>query len=140
MLLPSTRGPDVEVCEGDEITLTAVNPDGAIITWNNSITDGTPFNQNPGTTTYTVTANLDNCIATDQVDVTVIPAPIIDAGPDLFICEGESVTLTATGANTYVWDNGISNGIPFTPNQTTVYTVSGGIELLRRFGYCYSYR
>ena len=118
-------GPDVEVCEGDEITLTAVNPDGAIISWNNSITDGTPFNQNPGITTYTATANLDNCIATDQVEVTVIPAPIIDAGPDLFICEGESVTLTATGANTYIWDNGISNGIPFTPNQTTVYTVSG---------------
>jgi gliding motility-associated-like protein len=118
-------GPDVEVCEGEEITLTAVNPDGAIITWNNNITDGNPFNQNVGTTTYTVTANLDNCIATDQVNVTVHPTPNVFAGNDVLVCAGQSVVLTGAGAQTYVWNNGVTNGVAFTPAQTQTYTVTG---------------
>ena len=118
-------GPDVEVCEGFGVTLTADNPDGAIITWDNGVTDGVEFNQAVGTVTYTVTANLAGCISTDQVNVTVHPTPVVFAGNDVLICEGESVVLTGTGAQTYAWDNGVNNGVSFTPIQTQTYTVTG---------------
>lgn len=118
-------GPDQEVCEGTDVTLTADNPDGAVITWNNGVTDGNPFTTGLGTTTYTVTANLAGCIATDQVNVIVNPIPTVNAGNDLNICEGEDVILTASGADNYVWDNGVTDGITFNPTETTTYTVIG---------------
>jgi gliding motility-associated-like protein len=120
-----SAGPDVQVCEGETITLTAVNPEGAIITWNNGVNDGVAFNQNVGTVTYTVTANLDNCISTDQVIVTVHPTPNVFAGNDVLACAGQSVILTGTGAQSYVWDNGVTNGVAFTPTTTQTYTVVG---------------
>ncbi len=118
-------GPDQEVCEGIQVTLTASNPDGAIISWDNGINDGVPFNQVVGATTYTVTADLDNCISTDQVTVIVNPIPNVFAGNDVTVCLGGDVTLTASGAQSYTWDNGVINGVPFIPTQTQTYTVIG---------------
>ncbi len=40
------------------------------------------------------------------------------------VCEGDEITLSGVGANTYVWDNGVVNGAPFTPTSTT-YSVIG---------------
>ena len=44
---------------------------------------------------------------------------------DQVICAGESIVLYATGAITYSWDNNVTNNIPFTPSNTTTYTVTG---------------
>lgn len=49
----------------------------------------------------------------------------ISAGPPQEICQGESVVLSATGGVSYVWDNGVMNGAPFTPSASAVYTVVG---------------
>ena len=40
------------------------------------------------------------------------------------VCQGSSVALTASGADTYTWSGGILNGAPFTPGTTESYTVS----------------
>lgn len=53
------------------------------------------------------------------------PLPNVNAGPDQTICEGESTTLTATGALTYTWDNNVVNGVALTPETSTTYTVHG---------------
>lgn len=86
-------------------------------------------NANPSvTTTYTLTATdiSSGCTATDQVVVTVDAIlPIINAGVDQTICEGSTVTLTATGGNTYSWSNGYANGQAFIPTATATYTVTG---------------
>jgi gliding motility-associated-like protein len=122
-------GPDQTACEGEQIVLSASNPDGAVINWNNGVTDGVLFTPAPGVTTYTVTANLNGCIETDQVTVTVSPAPTVNAGNDITICQGESIILSGSGANTYVWDNGAVNGQPFNPPLgTTTYTVVGEVN------------
>lgn len=118
-------GPDVEVCEEEDVTLTADNPDGANISWNNGVTDGQAFVQNVGTETYTLTAELENCISIDQVTVTVHPNPTVFAGNDIIICENESVILTGSGADTYEWDNDVTDGIAFTPAGTLTYNVIG---------------
>ena len=51
--------------------------------------------------------------------------PIVDAGFDQTVCVGTSVTLSGSGAISYSWNNGVSNGIPFTPLITSTYTVIG---------------
>jgi gliding motility-associated-like protein len=122
---PIDAGQNQTVCEGTQVTLTATNPSGATITWNNGVTSGIPFTSPIGTTQYVVTANLNNCISTDAVSITVNPIPNVDAGPDQVICDGDFVTLNGSGANSYVWDNGVTNGQTFSPAQTTTYTVVG---------------
>jgi gliding motility-associated-like protein len=122
---PVNAGPDQTVCQGVEVTLTAVNPNGANISWNNGVNDGVPFIAPIGSTTYTVTAELNNCFSTDVVVINVTPLPIVNAGPDQVVCAGQQVTLSGSGATSYVWNNGVTNGVPFVPTQTTTYTVVG---------------
>jgi gliding motility-associated-like protein len=119
-------GVDQTICAGASVTLTASNPDGAVISWDNSVTDGVAFSP-AATVTYTVTANLAGCISTDQVIVTVNPLPVIGAGTDVSVCAGGSVTLTANNPNSaaLVWTGGITNGTPFTPVASGTYTVTG---------------
>ena len=70
------------------------------------------------TNTYTVTGTDGNgCENSDQVDVTVNPLPTVGAGADQTVCEGDPVTVSGTGASSYTWDNGVSDGVAF--NATT---------------------
>ena len=100
---------------------------GGFYSWDSGVTDGVPFVQFVGTMTYTVTAtDVNGCQNTDQVDVTVYPIPTIDAGLNQSVCEGDQVTLSGSGAVTYAWDNGITDGVSFTPPVgTTTYSVVG---------------
>lgn len=41
------------------------------------------------------------------------------------ICYGESITFTGSGATSYTYTNGVTNGIGFTPTTTATYTVTG---------------
>lgn len=83
------------------------------------------------TTIYTVVGSNNGCNDTAQVTVTVKPKPIVNAGPDRSICEGASVNLTASGAQTYDWSP--ATGLSCTncanptasPATTTTYTVTG---------------
>lgn len=45
------------------------------------------------------------------------------------ICMGNSTTLTATGADTYTWSGGVTNGAAFSPTTTASYTVLGTVTL-----------
>jgi len=117
-------GLDQSICSGGSITL---NGSGAnTYSWDNGVTNGISFIPT-ATTTFNVTGTntTTGCIGTDQVTITVNPIPIIDAGPNQSICAGTSVTLTGSGANTYSWNNGVTNGISFIPNFTLSYTVTG---------------
>lgn len=68
------------------------------------------------------------CIgAMAAINVTVNPSPTIAiASSNSVICDGNSVVLTASGANTYTWNTTSNNAsITVSPNTTTTYTVSG---------------
>jgi len=41
------------------------------------------------------------------------------------ICQGETVTLIGQGAESYLWDNDVINGVGFIPSFTETYTVIG---------------
>lgn len=77
------------------------------------------------TTTYVVSGTTDGCTSEGSVQVTVNPLPVVDAGADQLVCENTQVTLSATGAVSYLWDNGVHNNIPFTIDTTHTYTVIG---------------
>ncbi|GEM_PF-1302482 len=68
---------------------------------------------------------------TTYVTVTVWPPPVVNAGEDVDICEPSGsnpteVTLNGSGAVSYTWDNGVTNGVPFQPSTgITIYTVTG---------------
>ena len=117
-------GADQMVCEGTSIILSASGASSYY--WNNGVTDGVPFTPSAGVFVYTVTGITNGCSNTDQVIFTVNSTPIVNAGFDQSVCEGSSVTLSGSGATTYSWDNGVSNGVPFYPTLGSLtYTVTG---------------
>jgi uncharacterized repeat protein (TIGR01451 family) len=68
-----------------------------------------------------------NSTNTVNQSMTIItnPIPIVDAGPDIFVCSGNVVTMTASGAMSYSWDHGVVNGVPTTVDSTALFTVVG---------------
>jgi gliding motility-associated-like protein len=93
--------------------------------WSDGTTNQSSIQAQPSqTTTYSVTASDGVGTCTDSITIQV-NNPQINAGSDLSVCEGETATLTATGADTYVWGNGVVNGQPFTPTVDGYYTVTG---------------
>lgn len=58
-----------------------------------------------------------------------VPVPSV-ALTNSYVCAGETVTLTASGAQTYTWLGGpgnVVNGVGFTPSVSATYTVIAGI-------------
>ncbi|MBO3116592.1 BspA family leucine-rich repeat surface protein, partial [Winogradskyella sp. DF17] len=80
----------------------------------------TADNNTPGDTS-------DDCSVTSSIaTLTVNALPTVTANAtSLEICEGEEVTLTGGGADTYLWDNGVTDNQAFVPTETTTYTVTG---------------
>lgn len=118
-------GPDVTICPGISTTLTASG--ATTYSWTPGSQTSASITVNPSaTTTYTVSGtDANGCTNFDQVQVTLAPLPTINAGPDASICTGSSTTLSATGGTSYTWNNGVTNGVSFSPNATTTYTVTG---------------
>ena len=95
--LPSAdAGVDVFICEADSIQLDviAATPNGSIDTYSwtgNAITDDSvqmPWVSPAATSTYdVVVTDNEGCTATDQVVVNVNGLPIVNAGPDLLLCD-----------------------------------------------------
>lgn len=117
-------GPDQTICNGSSVVLNATG--NGNITWlTPNVSNGLAFIP-VSTTTYTATATgLNNCSNQDQVTVTVVALPDVNAGADLTICAGEEVTLFGSGATAYQWTGGIANGSAFAPGTTTTYVVTG---------------
>ncbi len=123
--LPTVNaGIDQSVCAGISVTLSGTGSD--TYSWDNAVTDGVLFTP-AANATYTVTGTntATGCTNTDQVTVTVNALPTIYAGNDQTVCAGSTATLSGTGADTYSWDNSVSNGIGFIPSVNSTYTVTG---------------
>ena len=62
------------------------------------------------------------------VHIVVNPSPVVtaNADPGTSLCEGDELTLTGGGADSYSWDHGVTDSVAFTPSVGTVkYTVTG---------------
>jgi len=78
--------------------------------------------------TYTVSGTAGNGCKAEAISTVSIPSPVnISITPSsIFFCVGNSLTLTASGAPSYTWDNGSQNSsIIISPISTSAYTVVG---------------
>jgi gliding motility-associated-like protein len=119
-----TAGGPLTICTGDSVLLTASG--GSSYLWNNSSTSASVWAALPGV--YTVTAS--NGCGSDTAQVTVIvvsavTALVSPAGP-LSLCPGDSVLLTASGGNSYLWSNSaVTPAIWITQPGSYVVSVTG---------------
>jgi gliding motility-associated-like protein len=123
-LPPVNAGNNVSVCPGNPVTLTATGAPS--LTWETGTANGGSYLPANSTTLTVVGIDNNGCVNQDSMDITIYPGALVNAGPDINVCLGSTVTITATGSNTYQWNNGITNGQTFTPPLgTTTYTVIG---------------
>jgi gliding motility-associated-like protein len=132
--LPEIVVNDTGMCQGEWVTITASGADSYI--WspatNLNTTTGNQVIASPtANTTYTVQGtSTAGCISSEQVVVTVGQPPVIVVN-DASTCEGDSITIVASGANTYVWTpaTGLNTNsgaqVNASPLTTTTYTVEG---------------
>ncbi|MEZ4772364.1 MAG: PKD domain-containing protein [Bacteroidia bacterium] len=129
-------GPDVVMCSGYTAQLGSQAIPGQTYLWtpaiglnNNTSSNPTFTFVNNGTTPDTLNflAEADNGICTtfDNVRVVVFPTPSVSISPAApQICNGDTMTLTATGGSTYQWSTGETTAsIQVAPNNTTSYSV-----------------
>jgi gliding motility-associated-like protein len=130
-----TASNDTSICANDPVQL-AANTNGLQYSW---LPDPTLSNPNilfpvatPSvTTTYQLTSTIGNCVATENVVVTVVPRPTVNAGNDIDICYNGTTQLNAqTNGATFTWSNAASLSDPnalnpiATPTNTTSYILA----------------
>lgn len=135
---PNAGSVSVDICAGGSATLGASGASGgpSAYTWSPSTGLSCTNCANPtaspsSTTTYSVTAtNSSGCDLLGTVTVNVTPAPTVTVNSGT-MCEGGSVSLTASGMSSYSWSpsTGLSGtsgaSVTATPTSTTTYTVTG---------------
>ena len=84
-------------------------------------------NLSAGTYNETLEFETDHdCDSIVNLTLTVHEAPIVDIEGNTTITQGESTTLTANGADSYVWSTGETTAtITVSPEETTKYSVVG---------------
>jgi len=129
-------GHDTCVALGSSIVLGATGADHFSWTPTASLTNYNTANPvaHPDTTTeYTVVVTNDNgCFDTASVLVTVVPLPNANAGPDTFVCVGNSIKLlgssTTSGVVTFHWSSIVSGYLNSTNiSQPTVTPTAPGL-------------
>lgn len=114
------------ICQGDSTVLTASN--AASYLWSTGETTASIL-VNPSTTQmYSVTATFaDGCTLSAQSQVVVNQVPTVSISAlTTTICEGGSVALNASGANSYSWSTNESGAqIAVAPTTNSTYFVTG---------------
>jgi gliding motility-associated-like protein len=133
-----TTSNDTTVCAGATVPMLAsTNGTGASFTWTPTGSLNNPNISNPtatvfANTVYTVRATLNGCVKTKNINVGIKPNPVIDAGPNKTILEGDQVQLEGSASNavSIAWTPAATLSHPATlnpyakPNTTTVYTLT----------------
>lgn len=124
--MPADLLNDVSSCITSPVTLNAGNT-GSTYLWNTGATTQTIQPMASGTYTVAVTT-AQNCSATFDAVVDLLPMVTVDLGPDVTICAGTNTTLDAGNPGaTYTWSNGaLSQTITTTSGGTYTVTVSNG--------------
>ncbi|MBI2721104.1 MAG: PKD domain-containing protein [Bacteroidetes bacterium] len=114
------------VCSGQSVSLTGSG--ASTYTWNTGATTNAIAVSPTANTSYSLSGtNGSGCTGSSTVSITVNSAPNISASSNTpLLCTGQSASISATGAVTYTWSNGM-NGTPIvvSPTVNTTYTVNG---------------
>lgn len=119
-------GGSINLCEGSYLELTAT--EGMVsYDWSNGSTDQTLITNAQGTYAVTV-VDANGCISEDEVEVTSVPLPLVDLGPDTVIGANSLMTYSVTsGYAGYLWstsDTTASTTFIISNNQILSVTVT----------------
>lgn len=129
------------VCLGECVTVDSIYYSG-VEKWQWVFEGGTPRtsdNKKPPCITFNtpglhkITLIYSNGIAVDTVEryATVLAPPDVDVGPDVSVCLGDTVLLTATGAAKYRWFPTIGLSHPDSASTRLVPTANRSIYVVR---------
>lgn len=112
---------DTYFCEGSSTILNA----GIPVAWDTGQVSETIEVYNSGNYTYVV--NNGPCIITDNAVVTEILLPEANLGSDIFLCEGESVTLSQEFIQNdwYEWSTGDSTSVVSVSEESQLIVIAG---------------
>jgi uncharacterized protein involved in tolerance to divalent cations len=100
-------GIDTAFCKGNTLTLNAGYP-GALHLWSDGSMNQTLVVDSSGIYTVTV-KDLNGCISSGGIVVTVNNLPSVNLGVDTAICAGTTLVLDAQNAgSTYLWNNDVN--------------------------------
>lgn len=128
-------GPDTVVCYGGQIKLWCT--EGESYNWSPSTYLDVPFIRTPTSSPFSsisyivYVTDAAGCVGTDTVDIVVNGIPDITASDDITICRGDTITLNASGGETYVWTPDPlvpcidCSSVDVSPTTTTTYLVMG---------------
>lgn len=118
-------GPDTVLCEGESLSLMVDFEDAIAYEWSNGSIEASTEVSTSGLYTVTVTNDCGST-AEDDIQVDFIPpVDILDLGPDLVLCPGDSVLLDATLIDgvAYLWESGETSPM-LKVKETGLYAVS----------------
>lgn len=115
---------DTSLCEGQSTVLIASG--GIAYAWNTGANTAAIHVTPPASTVYSVTVTGSNgCTAVVNAPVNVHPWPDASIAGDTVICLGDATTLTAAGADFYLWSTGDTTAaITVAPAVETTYSVT----------------
>jgi hypothetical protein len=128
-VLPSptvqVTGTSATVCPNNTVSVSS-SGSGTIFVWSDGFIGATHVISAPVTTTYTISNILNSCIKQATYTLNVHPLPVLSVSGNTIVCPGKTLTLTASGANTYSWSTGSNNAsITYTPTGLVTLTVTG---------------
>jgi len=124
-------GPDQNLCTGQTSTLNAGNP-GSTYLWSTGGNTQTLVVSSAGT--YWVQVSNGTCSASDTIHIAYNADPVVNLGPDIKMCSGDSaITLDAGNPGmSYLWSSG-ENTETISPTSSGTYWVR--VESNGCFGY-----
>jgi len=118
-------GNDVTICTTTTTTLDATYSNTTYV-WSTGAT--TPSITTGTAGKYWVVSTLNNCTATDTINVFTTTAPVIDLGADQYICEYDSVQLMVFYPSaSYVWSTG-ATGASIVVSKAAKYKVTASLN------------
>lgn len=123
----------LSACSGDSIQLSMTASAGTNYQWKNNSTiipaaaGASSYYAKTAGSYELYTTNANGCVSISNTKVlTFTASPTLTVSPTAtVVCAGQPVTITASGANTYSFTGGISNGVAFTPASSTTYSITG---------------
>lgn len=119
----ATASDDITMCAGTSTSLNATG--GVSYAWSPDMYLDDASIANPtctpisSTTYYVSVTNAEGCIDVDTVQVDVLPAPVIVAGPDTVVCYGGQIKLWCTEGESYLWTPSTYLDVAFIPTPTS---------------------
>ncbi len=99
-------GEDFTLCDGETFTFdVSIADPSATYLWQDGSTDPVYTVSDEGT--YDVTISINDCTVNSSVNVTADPLPVLDVGPDVTLCLGDTISFNLDpDAGDYVWQDG----------------------------------